>query len=214
MKLFSRPRLWLHIVGMALGTLFAALFVLCTIFGLEVRNKYNANVYEPDAAPHTVYGVVLGAAMKPDTLEPSDVLRDRLDTAIDLLKKHVIMGVVVTGDDGNWKSDEVKSMVTYLHKQGVPDDVIVTDGGAYRTFMSCENLSRRGFNNVLLITQRFHMPRALYLCNQIGVKANGALADRHWYLSNTWYWFRDFLASPFAYLDVRGIELIKKGPAL
>lgn len=214
MKLFSRTQVWPRIAFMALGALFAAFFVLCTVCALDVRNQYNARIFSPSDAPKAVYGVVLGAAIKPDSLEPSDVLRDRLDTAVDLLKKRTIMGVIVTGDDGKWKSNEVTSMVNYLHKQGVPDDIIVTDGGAYRTYMSCDNLARRGFNNVLLITQQFHLPRALYLCNEVGVHANGALADKHLYVSIAWYWLRDFLASPFAYLDVRGIHLIEKGPAL
>lgn len=214
MSLFSQQRIWLRIVGMALGTLASAFAVLCVIFGLQVRNAYNDKIFEVSEAPAAVYGVVLGAAIKPDTLEPSDLLRDRLDTAIELLKKRTIMGVVITGDDGKWKSDEISSMLNYLHSQNVPDDVIVVDGGAYRTFDSCQNMSRRGFNNIVLVTQRFHMSRALYLCNELGVQATGALADRHWYVKGVWFWLRDFLASPFAYLDVRGFEIIQKGPTV
>ena len=68
------------------------------------------------------------------------------------------MGLIVTGDDGAWKSDEVGAMVSYLNRAGVPDDVIYADRGAYRTFDSCANLKVKGFSNVLLVTQRFHLP--------------------------------------------------------
>lgn len=214
MKWFRDTSLKTRVIGMAGATLLVAFFVLVTVFGLEVRFKYSDRVYDAGDVPNAVYGVVLGASIDPGTMQPSPVLRDRLDTAIDLMKSQKIMGVLVTGDDGKWKSDEITAMVSYLHSQGVPDEVIEVDGGAFRTYMSCEHLAARGFHNVTLITQQFHMARALYLCNESGVTANGVLSDRHWYLKNAFFWVRDFFASPFAYLDVRGIELIKKGPAL
>ncbi len=122
------------------------------------------------------------------------------------------MGLIVTGDDGKYASNEIKGMVDYLHAQGVPDEILFVDAGAYRTFDSCEHLKQKGFSDVLLITQAFHLPRALYLCNKIGVNADGVVADKRWYSKGIYHWARDFFASPFAYFDVRGVEIIKKGP--
>lgn len=193
---------------------FAAASILLVLFAVEVRSMYSEREFKPENAPARVYGVVLGASVDKKTSEPGIALRDRLDTAIDLLRNRTIMGVIVTGDDGKWKSNEIKGMVDYLHSKQVPDEVIFVDGGAYRTFDSCQHLKDKGFNNVLLITQQFHLPRALYLCNKLGVDSQGVIADKQWYSQYLYYWGRDFLASPFAYFDVRGVTIIEKGPSV
>jgi len=192
----------------------AAASVLLVLFAVEVRSMYSDRIYEPANAPEAVYGVVLGASVDKVTSVPGVALQDRLDVGIDLLRRRVVMGLVVTGDDGLWKSNEIKGMVDYLHSKGVPDEVIFVDGGAYRTYESCAHLQTKGFNNVVLITQQFHLPRALYLCNKIGVESRGVVADQRWYSQYFYYWVRDFLASPFAYFDVRGVTIIEKGPSV
>ena len=199
---------------LVIASAFAAASVLLVLFAAEVRSRYADREFQLKDAPVRVYGVVLGASVDLATSEPGIALRDRLDTAIDLLRSRTIMGVVVTGDDGKWKSNEIKGMVDYLHSKNVPDEVIFVDGGAYRTYESCMHLKEKGFTNVLLITQQFHLPRALYLCNKIGVDADGVIADKQWYSQYLYYWGRDFLASPFAYFDVRGVTIIEKGPSV
>ncbi len=196
------------------ATVIAAAAVLLGLCAAEVRSTYASRMYTASAAPAAVYGVVLGASVDKKTSAPGVALTDRLDIAIELLKKRLIMGIIVTGDDGKWQSNEVKGMVDYLHAAHVPDDVLFVDAGAYRTFDSCQHLKAKGFSNLLLITQEFHLPRALYLCNKIGVDAQGVLADRRWYPQYIYYWVRDFAASPFAYFDVRGFTLIQKGPGV
>jgi vancomycin permeability regulator SanA len=192
----------------------AAASVLLVLFAVEVRSMYSEREFKPENVPARVYGVVLGASVDKKTSEPGIALRDRLDTAIELLRNRTIMGVIVTGDDGKWKSNEIEGMVNYLHSKQVPDEVIFVDGGAYRTFESCQHLKDKGFDNVLLITQQFHLPRALYLCNKLGVTSEGVIADKQWYSQYLYYWGRDFLASPFAYFDVRGVTIIEKGPSV
>lgn len=193
-------------------TMFAAGLLMVILFGAEVRNTYADRIYDSSNVPEAVYGVVLGASIDPESVTPNDFLRDRLDTAIDLLKSRRIMGVIITGDDGKWRSNEIKAMRDYLNAHQVPDDIIHVDAGAYRTYDSCENLREKGFTNVVLITQRFHLSRALYLCNKLGVVSNGVAADKQWYAKAAYHWTRDFLAAPFAYFDVRGLKLIQKGP--
>lgn len=201
-------------IALLIATACAAGAVLVALFAAEVRASYADRMREPADAPHVVYGVVLGASVDKKTSEPGSALKDRLDVAIELLRSRTIMGIIVTGDDGKWESNEIKGMVDYLHAAHVPDDVLFVDGGAYRTFDSCQHLKEKGFTDLVLITQRFHLPRALYLCNKIGVDAQGVIADKRWYPQALYYWTRDFLASPFAYFDVRGVTLIEKGPSV
>lgn len=203
-----------RIIGIGLVTCVAAAIALVTLAGLSVRTKFAQKIFDPNDEPEAAYGVVLGASVDPETGAPSRPLTDRLETAIDLLKRRRIMGVIITGDDGRWKSDERQAMLKYLHDRSVPDDIIFVDDGAYRTFDSCRNLATHGFQNVALISQRFHLPRALYLCNELGVRAVGVTADRRWYPQLFYFWMRDLLASPFAYFDVRGVTVIQKGPTV
>lgn len=210
-RISSRNAIVRFIILLVAATV-AAGCIMLFIFALEVRSAYSDRMVDAADAPQAVYGVVLGASVDKATSAPGAALRDRLDVAIDLLRRRVIMGIIVTGDDGKWKSNEIEGMVNYLHAQQVPDDVLFVDAGAYRTFDSCRDLKEKGFTNVLLITQRFHLSRALYLCNKIGVDSQGVIADKRWYPQYLYYWTRDFLASPFAYFDVRGVVLIEKGP--
>ena len=124
---------------------FAAASVLLVLFAVEVRSLYSDRELKLENAPERVYGVVLGASVDIKTSEPGIALRDRLDTAIELLRNRTVMGIIVTGDDGKWKSNEIKGMVDYLHSKNVPDEVIFVDGGAYRTFESCKHLKEKGF---------------------------------------------------------------------
>ena len=188
--------------------------VLAFILGAQVRFKYADRIFDIDHAPQTIYAVVLGASVDPKTNVPSIALKDRLDTAIELLRLRKVMGVVITGDDGQYSTNERQGMLDYLHANKVPDEIIFIDDAAYRTYDSCANLKRQNFHDVILISQRFHLPRALYLCNELGVNATGVVADKRWYASVVYDWIRDLLASPFAYFDVRGLTLIKKGPSI
>lgn len=214
MSLISTRKSLVRFILLLGAAALAAVCIMLFIFTVEVRSKYSDRIHDAATAPEAVYGVVLGASVDTQTFAPGIALQDRLDVAIDLLRRRVIMGIIVTGDDGKWKSNEVKGMVDYLHSQHVPDDVLFVDAGAYRTYDSCQDLKEKGFTKVLLITQQFHLPRALYLCNKIGVDSQGVIADKRWYPQYLYYWTRDFLASPFAYFDARGVTLIEKGPGV
>lgn len=212
MKLRADQRRAIVTVAIIFSVLASAVMVLILVFVAIVRHSYSDRIHTIEKTERTIYGVVLGASIDPGAGTPSQVLQDRLDTAIELLQQRRIMGVIVTGDDGSWRSDERSAMVNYLRKHNVPDEIIVVDDPAFRTYDSCANIKRKGFNHVVLITQRFHLPRALYLCNELGIESHGVVADKRWYGRFIYNWVRDLAASPFAYLDVRGMTLIKKGP--
>lgn len=200
-------RNWRRAVIAAVG----ALVIFCLLVVVRVRTKYRSEIYPVAQVPEEIYGVVLGASLHPGDNAPSDYLRDRLDTGIDLLRQRRVMGLIITGDDGKWKSNEIGAMYQYLLDKGVPADLLFIDGGAYRTFASCEHLRAKGFSHVVLITQNFHLPRALYLCNEVGVTATGVAADKKWYWSNLYFYGRDWTASLVGWFDVKGVHLINKG---
>ncbi len=209
LKIFKNRRIRIVLSALILCIGIAAVF-LC----IKVRTKFSDKIVTADALDRTVYGVVLGASINPATNGPSVTLQARLDAALDLLRARKIQGIIVTGDDGSWKSNEEKAMVDYLHAANVPDEILYVDKPAYRTFDSCAHLAHAGFSHVVLVTQAFHMPRALFLCNTLGMESVGVIAPNNSGFVRAMYdWLRDFAASPFAYFDVHGVKIIKKGPA-
>jgi SanA protein len=88
---------------------------------------------------------------------------------------------------------------------GVPEKDIVMDNSGFRTYDSCYRaIHVFGINDAVLVTQRFHLPRAIYLCNMLGMKTNGVVADIHHYSRGAYtFWeIRESFASAGALWDI------------
>jgi len=146
--------------------------------------------------------IILGASIKDD--KPSDALKDRLDTGIDLYQKfHLAPKILITGDDGRMRSNEIKVMTEYLQQKGILSKNILVDYHGYRTYESCRRAKQEfDINSAIIITQEFHLPRAIYLCEQWGIESQGFVADRHVYMKANYFLYRDLLASFKAWLDI------------
>lgn len=176
------------------------------LFGLmvSVRSEYDHKIYrDVQQLPEESAAVVLGASVYRDRT-PSDALEDRLDAAVRAWRADKAEIIILSGDDGRYAQEEVQSMLNYLVNRGIPRDKIVIDGNNARTFDSCYRLKNElNRNEVVLITQEFHLPRALYLCNKMGLDAWGLPADQRLYRDIVWFTIRDWLASALAYWDIR-----------
>ncbi len=146
--------------------------------------------------------LILGAGFKRDGT-PSDALKDRLDEGIWLFESGHVKRLFVTADDGSYRANEIMVMKNYLLSQGVEEEALIIDGRGYRTYESCKNATSRFTDEkIIVVTQRFHLGRALYLCNQLGVDAIGRPADRRSYERIKFFWARDLLASVKAWWDI------------
>ena len=138
--------------------------------------------------------LVLGAGLKPDG-SPSDMLRDRLSFACDLWNEGVSDTVLISGDRASEAYDEVTAMKNYLLAHGVPEEAIVEDPMGYST---SESLKRAkdifGYENVAVVTQRYHLYRALYIAQKIGLDAKGVNSDPFTYRGQTLRDIREFAA--------------------
>ena len=185
-------------------TLSVAAIVLTTIIAVIIWKVQTAypNRYTVDTIPHTEVIMILGASLKPDNT-PSAALEDRLKVGIELYKKQNAPLILVTGDDGKNHTDEVSIMKKYLIDNGIPTSTIAVDGQGYRTYESCKHAGTKfDFHYITVVTQAFHMPRALYLCNHLGVQAYGVTSDLQPY-KDAWYdKIRDLLASFKAWWDI------------
>lgn len=193
------PRRFLKYVFLAL--VLGAVFVTAVIS--DVQFRYKGRMHEVADAPQMPVAIVLGASVKRDGT-PSDALRDRVLTGVDLYRAGKTKMLLMTGDDGARHIDEVSVMVRVAEEAGVPPEAIQTDPHGYRTYESCKRaVQEYGVRKALVVTQRFHLGRALYLCNSFGVDAEGVSADRQNYVKYLWFWTRDLLAGFKAFWDLR-----------
>ena len=151
--------------------------------------------------PRTDVAVVFGAGLWDG--EPSPYLAHRLDAAAKLYREGRIEVVLVTGDNSRKEYDEPDAMRTYLTGHGVPDKRIVSDYAGFDTWDSCVRAKKIfGVDRAVLISQGFHIRRAVALCEAAGVESYGvgveATHDVTWYYGGT----REVLAAGKAALDV------------
>jgi len=167
-----------------------------------VQLSYARRIEAPATARVAPVAIVLGASVKPDGT-PSDALYDRIRTGVDLYKAGRVERILMTGDDGRFHINEVEAMKRTAIEDGVPEDAILVDGQGYRTYESCTRAhDTLNITKAIVVTQRFHLGRALFLCNTLGIDATGVAADRQTYVKGTQFWVRDLLSSAKAFWDV------------
>ena len=122
--------------------------------------------------PRQPVAIVFGAGL--DGTRPSAALRDRLDAAVALYRAHKVPHLLLTGDNSRTSYDEPAAMRTYLLAHGVPAAAITRDDAGFDTFDSCARARTVfGVRRAVLVTQDYHLPRALFLCQHLGVAAVG-----------------------------------------
>jgi SanA protein len=168
-----------------------------------VQWRYDRLIWtDMNAVPARPVAIVFGAGIRPDGgLSP--MLRDRMDTAMDLYRAGLVQKLLVSGDNRFVDYDEPGRMYDYAIAHGLPPEVVVRDYAGRRTYDTCYRAPAVfGVTRAILVTQRFHLPRALYTCRNLGVDAIGFSADRRTYFSNPYYRLRDALATVLAWWDV------------
>ena len=133
------------------------------------------------------------------------VLQDRVETAAELYFAGKVEKLLMSGDNSTVYYDEPGAMLDYALSLGVPEEDIVLDFAGRRTYDSCYRAKAIfGVDDLIVVTQAFHLPRALYLCNAFDIEATGTPADDANYRlsSYTYWWVREVLATLKAYWDV------------
>jgi len=149
---------------------------------------YSKNIVLPNDSPKSKVALVLGASVKSDgTL--SGVLRDRADTALELYESGKVERVLISGDNRSHDYNEVVPVKHYLIGRGVPAQDIYLDYAGFDTYSSVYR-AREVFSvsEVLIVTQKFHLPRALFLAQALSLNAVGVKADRNHY-PRIWYFY-------------------------
>ncbi|MDQ2622663.1 MAG: YdcF family protein [Actinomycetota bacterium] len=173
-----------NLIRAAAGT--AALLVLgaavVATANLIVLIRADGDVHSlaAESGPATV-AIVLGAQVKPDGTM-SAMLADRVSQGAALWREGKVERILVSGDHGAWRYDEPTTMRRAMIRSGVPADAIFTDHAGFDTRASMERARKIfGIRDAIIVTQGFHMKRALYLARNAGIEADGLTSDLRGY---------------------------------
>lgn len=138
--------------------------------------------------------LVLGAGVYANG-EPSPMLQDRIDTGVTLYQKNVSEKILMSGDHGTLEYDEVNTMKDDAINQGVPSFDIFMDHAGFSTYESMVRAKEVfGAKKIVIVTQQYHLYRALYIAHSIGLEAYGVSADLHSYGGQAYRDLREILA--------------------
>ena len=138
--------------------------------------------------------LVLGCFVKDDG-RPSDMLFDRLTRGVELYDLGAAPKLLMSGDHGREEYDEVAAMKQFAIDEGIPSEDVFMDHAGFSTYESIYR-AKEIFqaDKILIVTQEYHLYRALYIANQLGVEAYGVSSDYHTYVGQFMRDFREMLA--------------------
>lgn len=189
-KMFIRVLFWL---------IFAAVILTLTIVGINlyivIKEKSRIISLEEAAEFQADCIVVLGAGIRDDG-SPTWMLEDRIKIGDKLYQNHAADKIIMSGDHGRENHDEVNTMKSYAMGEGIPSEDIFMDHAGFETY---DSLYRArdifGAKKVIIVTQEYHLYRALYIADQLGLDARGVTSDLRFYSKKMAYWkFREYLA--------------------
>lgn len=169
-----------------------------------VDSSRSHEIYTVESAPVARVAIVFGARIYPSG-RLSAMLMDRVETAIQLYEADKVEKLLFSGDNSSQYYNEPGAMMAYARQRGVPEEDIQLDYAGLRTYDTCYRAQAIfQLESAVLVTQRFHLPRAIFTCDQLGIKVFGVAADRREYhpRSIAWSEMREIPATLMALLDV------------
>jgi vancomycin permeability regulator SanA len=198
-------------------TLVAGLLLAVLTLGSTawLRSSARGHIFTVDTVPAAPVALVLGAKADPGGT-PSPFLAARLEIARQLLVSGKVQAILVSGDHMRWTYDEPTTMQRWLVEHGVPIQKVVLDHAGFDTYDSCARANRVfGVKRAIVVTQSFHLERAVTLCRHLGVDASGVGDETvrqfrvPWLISST----REYGAGVKAAFDVvSGRDPVHLGP--
>ncbi|MCO6451035.1 MAG: YdcF family protein [Caldilineales bacterium] len=188
--------------GLALALIVGLTAAVLLFAYLDVTLRYRGLILQPAEVSKRPAAIVFGAGIYPSG-RLSAVLADRMNTAIGLYQNGAVEKLLLTGDNSLVEYNEPGRMGDYARQVGLPEAALAYDYAGRRTYDSCYRARHIfGLDRVVLVTQRFHLPRALYICRQLGVDAVGVAADERNYRLAGWFALRESFARVAAWADI------------
>lgn len=189
-KMLTKVILWLLFIGIILVlvivgiNLYIVLKEKNKVLSLDKASDFNADCI-----------LVLGAGIRDDG-SPTWMLEDRIKIGDKLYKDNCAPKIIMSGDHGREEHDEVNTMKEYSINEGVPSEDIFMDHAGFETYDSLYRAKEIfGAKKVIIVTQEYHLYRALYIADKLGLDARGVTSDLRFYSKKMAYWkFREYLA--------------------
>lgn len=189
-------RWWRGILRVGIG---GAVLFLAASFYVEFR--YRGRIRSVADSPSAPVALVFGAGLAAQGT-PSPILAERLDAAVALYREGKVEHLLLSGDNTARYHDETSAMRRYVLDKGIPAADVSHDWAGVSTYDSI--VRAKGLyavTHALLVTQRFHLPRALFIANSLGLEAEGVAADRTDRRGSP-YALRELVSRPFALAQV------------
>lgn len=185
-------------------------FLLLAVIGLIVvvginyyiKSQTNPLIYHSaNEMPSEKVGIIFGAGIWGD--RPSKYLKDRLDAGIELYRQQKIKIILLSGDNGSDEHDELTVMKLYCYEHGVDTTKVFLDYAGFDTYSTMYR-AKHIFNidKAILVSQGYHLNRAIYIGNKLGVKSVGLAADNGFYHNFKYVKFRECFSICKAAIDV------------
>lgn len=204
-----RKKRWIRVLAILLLMLLLPVLVMLGIGRHIVRQASPFIVDTPEKLPDLDFdaALVLGARVYPGgTMSPR--LRDRVEQGICVLEAGKTKPILLSGDGRGEYYDEVEAMQRYCLLRGVDKEMIWGDPLGLSTYQSM--LRARdvyGLGRIVIVTQRYHLYRAVYLARSLGIDAYGVSADLRPYSDQSWQDTREMLARVKAFFNAQGLGL-------
>ncbi len=188
---------FLLFLAFGFGIFLFLIFAINATIGITTKNYIYNDISK---APNAQAALIPGAAVLSNgALSP--VLKDRVTAAVRLYDAKKVLKILVSGDNSTVSYNEVNPVRTYLLQKGIPDQDIFLDHAGFDTYSSMYR-ARDIFEvtSILITTQSFHLPRAVFIARELGITAYGVNADDGHYLLHNY--IREIFADEKAVLDL------------
>lgn len=204
-------------IAAVVAFLILAVIVVVLVSSLVTTQSAGRHIVaDPKDAPRAKVAIVLGALVYQNGT-PSPMLADRLATGVALYKQGKVQKLLLSGDHGQTTYDEVNTMRRYCLDQGVLDQDIFMDHAGFDTYETMYR-ARDVFKvtDCLVVTQGFHLPRAVYIARTLGLEATGVRADLRPYPNEWRFSLREWPARAKAFFQLHVTKPLPRylGPAI
>ena len=170
------------------------------IFGIINFTTQSYIYHSVQETPARPVAIVFGAGLALNGA-PGPLLADRVDGGIALYKAGKVQTLLMSGDSTT--NREVSAMRNYAINHGVPASAILGDNAGLRTYDSCYRaIQNFGISSAVLVTQGYHLPRAIYLCRSLGMDAVGLKSGTDYYPDQPKLDAREFWAVLLSWVDI------------
>ncbi len=177
--------------------------ILTVILNFYINHYSVSYIYSNVKDVPAVYTALVPGSLVFSDSSLSTVVKDRVDKAIELYKAGKVKRILLSGDHGRTKYDEVNCMKKYLKDKDIPEKDIFLDHAGFDTYSSIVRAEKVfKVNDMIIVSQAFHLPRALYIARKKGLTAYGCVADNHIYSGMNGVRIREYFANVKAFFSV------------